>query len=84
MLIVPVAYSIGFALGSIFQMGGLDLQKMAAGGFEGWEFLVFLGIVPVAVGVAIGTPIGKMIEQRLHQLATPFEAPIPEHLLDCT
>ena len=67
MLIVPVAFSIGFFLSNILQMGGFDLQNWAASGFEGVDILVFLGVVPVAIGVAIGTPIGKKIEQRLQQ-----------------
>ena len=67
MLIVPVAFSVGFFLSSIFQMGGFDLQNWAASGFEGVDILVILGVVPVAIGIAIGTPIGKKIEQRLQQ-----------------
>jgi hypothetical protein len=67
MLIVPVAFSVGFFLSNIFQMGGFDLQNWAASGFEGILMLVFLGVVPVAIGVAIGNPIGKKIEQRLQQ-----------------
>ncbi len=67
MLIVPVAFSVGFFLSNIFQLGGFDLQNWAASGFEGVDILVILGAVPVAIGVAIGTPIGKKIEQRLQQ-----------------
>ena len=67
MLIVPVAFSVGFFLSSIFQMGGFNLQNWAASGFEGVDILVILGVVPVAIGIAIGTPIGKKIEQRLQQ-----------------
>ncbi len=65
MLIVPVAFSMGFFLGNIFQMGGFDLQSWVASGFEGVDILVILGVVPIAIGAAIGTPIGKKIEQRL-------------------
>ncbi len=67
MLIVPVAFSVGFFLSNILQMGGFDLQDWAASGFEGVDILVILGVVPVEIGVAIGTPIGKKIEQRLQQ-----------------
>jgi hypothetical protein len=67
MLFVPVAFSVGFFLSNIFQMGGFDLQNWAASGFEGVDILVILGVVPIAIGVAIGTPIAKKIEQRLQQ-----------------
>ena len=68
MLIVPVAFSVGFYLSSIFQGGGIVLPNMADPGFvEGMLILVILGVAPIAIGVAIGTPIGKKIEQRLQQ-----------------
>jgi hypothetical protein len=67
MLVVPVALSVGFFLGNIFQMGGFDLHGWAASGFEGVDILVILGVVPVAIGVAIGIPFGKKIEQRLQR-----------------
>lgn len=63
LLIVPVAFNMGFFLSNIFQ-GGFDLQQLAAGNFEGLDFLVFFAVF-VDIGVAIGTPIGKMIEKRL-------------------
>jgi hypothetical protein len=65
MLIVPIAFSVGFFMSNTFQMSGFDLQNWAASGFEGVDILVFLGVMPVAIGVAIGTPIAKKIEQRL-------------------
>src|SRR5579884_4315286 len=64
MLMVPVAFSVGFFLGNIFQMGGFDLESWVASGFEGVDILVIIGVVPIVIGVAIGTPIGKKIEQR--------------------
>jgi len=68
MLIVPVAFSVGFYLSTMFQGGGIVLPNTADPGFvEGMLMLVFLGVVPVAIGVAFGTPISKKIEQRLQQ-----------------
>ena len=60
MLIVPIAFSMGFYLSTIFQGGGIVLPNTADPGFvEGMLMLAFLGAVPVAIGVAIGTPIAK-------------------------
>jgi hypothetical protein len=64
-LIVPVAFSLGFFVLTV-ATGGFDLQKMIESGFEGLDFLI-LGVVAVLIGVAIGTPIGKRIEQRLRR-----------------
>ncbi len=72
LLTVPVAFSVGFVLSNIIQMGGLDVQSWAASNFEGVDILVILGVVPVNIGVFIGTPLGKMIEKRLQKRATPL------------
>jgi hypothetical protein len=66
-LIVPVAFSVGFFLANVYQSGGFDflLQSSPEGTSEGLGILVGLGIVPVALGATIGAPIGKKIEQRL-------------------
>ncbi len=66
-LVVPIALSMGFFLGNIFQVGGFDLQGWIASGFEGMDILVFLGVVPAAIGVAIGIPLGRRVEQRLQR-----------------
>jgi hypothetical protein len=42
---------------------GIDLQSSPEGIVEGVGIVVFLGVVPVAIGAAIGTPIGKKIER---------------------
>lgn len=65
-LVVPAALSIGAIMGQIFLEGGIVLPNMADPGFvEGVAFLLFFGVVPIAIGAAIGTPIGKKIEKRL-------------------
>jgi hypothetical protein len=58
MLIIPVAFSVGFFLSNIFEMvGGIDLPWVFPN-FEGLDiFWVF--IVPLAIGAAIGILIGK-------------------------
>jgi hypothetical protein len=66
MLIVPVAFSIGFFLSNVFFLGGSILPDVSDPGFvEGTGTLVGLGVVPLAIGVAIGTHLGKWIERRL-------------------
>jgi hypothetical protein len=68
MLIVPVAYTVGFYLAGVYRSGTFDyvLNSSPDGILEGPALLVGLGVVPIAIGAAIGIPIGKKIEQRLH------------------
>jgi hypothetical protein len=69
MLIVPVAYTVGFYLAGVYRSGTFDyvLNSSPDGLLEGTALLVGLGVVPIAIGAAIGIPIGKKIEQRLQQ-----------------
>lgn len=79
MLIVPVAFGLGFVVLTV-ATGGFDLQKMIESGFQGLDLdIPIFGVVSVAIGAAIGTPIGKRIEQRLQRRATAFKAATPEH-----
>jgi hypothetical protein len=69
-LIVPVAFSMGLFLSSIFLGDGIFLSSMANPVFAGkpaYAFLAVFGVVPVAIGAAIGTPISMKIEQLLQQ-----------------
>lgn len=69
MLIVPVAYTVGFYLAGVYRSGTFDyvLNSSPDGILEGTALLVGLGVVPIAIGAAIGIPLGKKIEQRLQQ-----------------
>jgi hypothetical protein len=67
MLLIPVAYTVGFYLAGVYRSGTFDyvLNSSPDGILEGTALLVGLGVVPIAIGAAIGIPIGKKIEQRL-------------------
>jgi putative pyrroloquinoline-quinone binding quinoprotein len=75
LLIVPILFSVGFYVGNVIQMYGLDLQRLfdlvglfkglANGTVEGVDILLLLGVLPIECGVAIGIPIGKWMEKRL-------------------
>jgi hypothetical protein len=66
MLIVPIVFSVALFLGTVLASGGFDQKDIGTGDFYFVVFIfAFVGVVPLALGVAIGTPIGKMIEQRL-------------------
>ena len=80
--IVPIAFSMGLVLSSIFLGSGVFLSSMANPVFAGppaFAFLAVFGIVPLVIGAAIGTPIGMMIGRLLRKRATIFQAPNPEH-----
>ncbi len=67
LLIVPVAFRVGFLLVGIPLAGGFDVlaRSSSEGAVEVFTILYGLQLVPVALGIAIGTPIGKKLEQRL-------------------
>ena len=67
LLIVPVAFRVGFLLVGIPLAGGFDVlaRSSSEGIVEVFTILYGLQLVPVALGIAIGTPIGKKLEQRL-------------------
>ena len=67
LLIVPVAFRVGFVLVGIPLAGGFDIlaRNSSEGTIESLGILLGLQLVPVALGIAIGTPIGKKLEQRL-------------------
>lgn len=68
LLIVPVAFRVGFLLVGIPLAGGFDVlaRSSSEGAIEVVTILYGLQVVPVALGIAIGTPLGKKLEQRLH------------------
>ncbi len=68
LLIVPVAFRVGFLLVGLPLAGGFDVlaSSSSEGTVEVFTILYGLQLVPVALGSAIGTPIGKKLEQRLH------------------
>ena len=69
-LILPVAFSMGILLSSIF-LGDRVFQTILAAPF--WAggsvfiFLLWFGAIPLAIGAAICTPIGKWLEHALVQ-----------------
>jgi len=67
LLIVPVAFRVGFLLVGIPLAGVFDVlaRSSSEGIVEVFTILYGLQLVPVALGIAIGTPIGKKLEQRL-------------------
>ena len=67
LLIVPVAFRVGFLLVGIPLAGGFDVLASGSsdGAVEVFTILYGLQLVPVALGIALGTPIGKKLEQRL-------------------
>jgi hypothetical protein len=67
LLIVPLAFRLGFLLVGIPLAGGFDVlaRNSSEGTAELITILFGLQLVPVALGIAIGTPIGKKLEQRL-------------------
>ena len=66
MLIVPIVFSVALFLGTVLALSGFDQMDIGTGDFYFVVFIfAFVGVVPLALGVAIGTLIGKMIEQRL-------------------
>ncbi len=69
LLIVPVAFRVGFLLVGIPLAGGFDVlaRSSSEGTLESLGILYGLQLVPVALGIAMGTPIGKKLEQRLQQ-----------------
>jgi hypothetical protein len=72
LLIVPVAFRVGFLLVSIPLAGAFDVlaRSSSEGTVEVFTILYGLQVVPVALGVALGTPIGKQLGQRLQHEAT--------------
>ena len=68
LLIVPVAFRVGFLLAGIPLAGGFDVlaRSSSEGAVEVFTILYGLQLVPVALGIALGTPIGKKLAQRLH------------------
>ncbi len=66
LLIVPVAFRVGFVLISIPLAGGFDVlaRSSTEGTIESLGILYGLQLVPVALGIAMGTPIGKKLEQK--------------------
>jgi hypothetical protein len=58
-LIVPVAFSVGFSLSESFTYG---FDKFVPGLLS---YITLFFMVLVEIGVLIGTPIGKKIEHRL-------------------
>jgi hypothetical protein len=67
LLIVPVAFRVGFLLVGIPLAGGFDVlaRSSSEGAVEVFTILYGLQLVPVALGTAIGVPVGKKLEQRL-------------------
>jgi hypothetical protein len=67
LLIVPVAFRVGFVLVGIPLAGAFDVlaRSSSEGIVEVLTILYGLQLVPVALGIALGTPIGKQLEQRL-------------------
>ena len=68
LLIVPVAFRVGFVLIGLPLAGGFDVLARSSpeGAIEVFTILYGLQLVPVAIGIALGTPIGKQLDQRLH------------------
>lgn len=69
-LIVPVAFSVGLFLSSIFLGEGILLSSMANPVFAGgpaFAFLAVFGVVPLVIGAAISTPISIKIEEWLQR-----------------
>ncbi len=68
LLIVPVAFRIGFLLIGLPLAGAFDVlaRSSSEGTVEVFTILYGFQLVPVALGIALGTPIGKKLEQRLH------------------
>jgi hypothetical protein len=69
LLIVPVAFRVGFLLVGIPLASIFDVlaRSSSEGTVEVFTILYGLQLVPVALGIAIGTLIGKKLEQRLQQ-----------------
>jgi len=67
LLIVPVAFRVGFLLVGIPLAGAFDVlaSSSSEGAVEVFTILYGLQLVPVALGIALGTLIGKKLEQRL-------------------
>jgi hypothetical protein len=67
LLIVPLAFRVGFLLVGIPLAGGFDVlaRSSSDGAVEVFTILYGLQLVPVALGVALGTPIGKKLAQQL-------------------
>ena len=70
-LIVPVAFRVGFLLVGIPLAGAFDSLALGSSEATVEVFLTLYGLqlVPVAIGMAIGIPTGKEIGRRLHQQA---------------
>jgi hypothetical protein len=68
LLIVPVAFRVGFLLVGIPLAGGFDVlaRSSSEGAVDVFTILYGLQLVPLALGIVMGTPIGKKLEQRLH------------------
>jgi hypothetical protein len=68
LLIVPVAFRVGFVLIVIPLAGAFDVLARSSpqGTVEGLGILVRLELVPVALGIAHGTPIGKKLDRWSH------------------
>ena len=69
LLVVPVAFRVGFLLISLPLAGGFDVlaRSSTEGTIESLGILYGLQLLPVALGIALGTPIGKQLEQRLQR-----------------
>ena len=67
LLIVPVAFRVGFLLVGIPLAGAFDVlaRSSTEGTVEVFTILYGLQLVPVVLGIALGTPIGKQFAQRL-------------------
>jgi hypothetical protein len=72
LLVIPAVFAFGIALGIVllpFIQGGWPaLQSLLASGFEGLDFLLYLGIVPVILLTALGAFLGVKV------LSTPQKA----------